>query len=274
MRWFLFVLLITLGCASPVPRERHPPPIVEHDDFPAGNEGSSVSVSMPADTFAEIAGWIGSDNVITLEKPIHVEKDNVTVDAPAGTRVEYQMGDESGTFTFDKPFPTVKAGIARMIGGVALHAVTINSDGTGVAKITGGYPYKFTWLDSPTASNPQTPCPCGCGLTDCDCLRSNAAVGAASTKPVMTIYAADWCGLCKKSKAECDAAEKLGTSPFHAELEERHPQWVKDIGSLPVYSWIGKDGKPYTRVDPSTKKPIGEYVSHEALVQLWKQSQK
>ena len=232
------------GCMAPVHSEvlDEPEDVVVQPDSETGNE---VSFSMDADQFAMLAKWIGHENTLTIEKAIHVEQDNATLDAKAGTRFSYTMGDESGKFTFEKPYPTVKAGFAKLIGGVSLHDITINSDGSGLAA-TGLGKYRFRWMEdeeSGTAAAPQD-------------------------LPELWYWSHEGCPPCQRFEREyAENKDAAGFKPV--KQTGQRPTWMPD--SDPQF-WWHVSGKTPSQSDVSNTRHLNGYQGWKDLLSRFNSS--
>lgn len=212
---------------DPSPVEPRPDPLSDLQS------GSSVSFSMDTEQFANLAKWLGDGNTLSIEKPVHVQQGGATLDAKAGTRFSYAMADDSGKFTFEKPYPTVKAGIAKMIGGVSLHEVTINADGSGLAA-TGLGKYRFRWMGE-----------------------EDAGASVASELPEMVAYSSAGCPPCAVAKRELTAAKDL---PFRVTWKESAPAWV---AAYPTFHW---------QVSGDDWRQRDKWDGVEKLVEMWRKS--
>jgi len=251
-----------------------------HDYLPA----TDVAFSMDAAQFATLAHWLGNNNTITLENAVHIQHEQITLDAVEGTRVTYRMEDTSGVFTFDKPYPVIKMKLTRLIGGVSLHEITINSDGTGLAK-TGLGSYPFRWLDDgggSTSSSSSTRCDCGCGTDGCACrgrcVPAPTGQGAGSpsqyrrsresvnAKPIVFAYSTDGCAPCETAKRELASdADKL---PFTVVWKTDKPPCVTSE-SFPIFWWHISANEP-TCADAANTRVKSGYTSVRDLVETWK----
>lgn len=236
------------GCMAPISADEKDTggdvvvPDPPRDDSPAA--GSSVTVALPADQFAMLAGWLGHENTLTIEKPVHVEQANVTLDAKGGTTFSYTMSDDSGTFTFQRPFPTVKAGFAKLIGGVALHDIVLNADGSGVAA-TGLGKYRFRWLEDDSQQ-------------------------AAETKslPEVWAYSMAGCVPCVRAKLELKDAKDL---PFTVVWkDESAPDWLQ---SRPAFWWHTTGDQP-SQKDVANTRQFQGWNGLKDFVERWKLSRK
>lgn len=233
------------GCVVPIePIEEKDLGEVVIDDGHEKQEpaGSSVTVAMSADQFAEIARWIGNENAITIEKPVHVVRDNITLDASAGTRFNYVMSDDVGKFTFEKPFPTIKAGFAtKLIGGVSLREILLNSDGSGVAE-TGVGRYRFRlWEDE-----------------------TQGVAAIEDKKPLVWLYSRQGCSGCDQVKHQLEA---LKDKPFNVEVKQAgFPDWMRGR-PVPVLHWNDTDGK-------GKMVEYSDWRGAEAFVKTWEATQK
>ena len=218
--WYVAAMLSLMiaGCLAPKQKDRPPTDFVDHKDEKTEGVGSAVSFSMDAEQLASIAKWLGNRNTLSIEKAVHIEEKNITLDAKAGTRFSYEMNDQSGLFTFDQPLPTIKAGFAKLIGGVALKTIKINSDGSGVAGTQSFGKYRFRWCDD--------------------------VASMSSDKPEVWMYSAAGCLACEVAKKEL-SDESL---PFTLIVKEKAPEWVK---TYPTFHWSvsEKDWRQRDRYD-------------------------
>lgn len=212
------------------------------DDSPSVS-GSSVAFSMNAEQFGTLAAWLGHENTLTIEKPVHVERDNVTLDTKAGTRFSYEMGDSFGKFTFDRPYPTVKSGFAKLIGGVSLHEVTLHADGSGLAA-TGLGRYRFRWLAEDEDAG-------------------TAAV--ANELPEVWAYSQPGCPPCVRARLELAAAKDL---PFRVVWKEDAPSWLE---SRPAFWWHISADQPTQKDVNNTRQATG-WNGIKDFTERWKNS--
>lgn len=232
-----WLLLVMSGCMSPINADHDgsdetdvvmPDPLRDAGSLPSG---SSVAFSMDVDRFANLAAWLGHENTLTIEKAVHVERDNVTLDAKAGTRFSYTMGDDTGKFTFESPLPTVKANFAsKIVGGVALRDVTINADGTGVAGTASFGKWPFRWLAS----------------------EDNAGLAAAEALPEVWCYSMPACPPCNLAKKELDAATDLPFKPVWK--QDSAPDWLT---SRPAFWWHISGTQPSQSDVKNTRQSTG-----------------
>ena len=215
---WLLAGLIAGGCMSPLTADEKEPGednVVIDRDEQLSDAGNAISFSMNDEQFASLATWLGKSNSVVFEKPFHVEADGTTIDAKAGTTFVYVLGDGSGTITFAKPFPTVKAGIAKLIGGVSLHSVDLKSDGTGTAATALGR-YKIRWA------------------------AEDEAGGSAAAKdelPEVWAYSMANCTPCENAKTEIAAATDL---KFKVVWHDSEPPAYLNLRSRPAF-WWGSD---------------------------------
>jgi len=206
-RLFLLKLAATLaaliagGCIAPIPHpseDVEPKPPIEDV---SQQEPSTIAVSMSPDDFANVVKWFGESNSITLHEPLKVTHDKVTLDFPANTRARYTTSDSEVIVMFDQPFPVVKAGLAKLIGGVSLKAVRINADGSGVAGTKLGN-FSFRW---------------------------NEEVAGTADLPEVLLYTTTSCPACEVAKRELDKAADL---PFKVVVKDAAPSWVSTYPTL------------------------------------------
>ena len=201
--------LVFVGCVARVPADDV---IVEPVPLPE-QAGTSVSFEMSQEQFGRIAGWLGHNNTLTIEKPVNVTQEGTTLDAKAGTRFSYEMGENFGKFEFDRPYPTIKTNVlSRLIGGVALHEVLLNADGSGVAS-TGVGKFGIRWLPDDAES-----------------------VAAKEELPIVYAYSTAGCPPCSAAKREFADAKDL---PFRIEWLDKHPSWV---AAYPTFHWEAAKG--------------------------------
>lgn len=222
LSWLLATLIA--GCMSPINADEKEPGeddvVIDRDEIESPT-GNAISFSMNDEQFASLAIWLGKSNSVVFEKPFHVEADGTTIDAKAGTRFDYELGDGSGKVTFAKPFPTVKAGIAKLIGGVSLHSIDLKSDGTGTAA-TGLGRYKIRWAaedDGDTA---------GTAVSD-------------DKIPEIWAYSTTNCQACENAKREIAAAKDL---KFKVVWHDSEPPAYLGLGSRPAFWWGSDTDKP------------------------------
>lgn len=232
--WMIAALiaLMVAGCLAPKATETcTPQPDVPVVDVDPEVTGSAVSFSMNSEQFSTLAQYIGHENTLTIEKPVHTVVDNATLDAKAGTRFSYKMADKSGVFIFEKPFPTIHAGIANLIGGVSLQSVTINSDGSGVAG-TGLGKYRFRWMSEDEG---------GTGTT-----------AAPNELSEVWCYSQPGCQPCVRARLELAAAKDL---PFTVVWkDDTAPKWIE---TRPTFWWHVTDKQPSQADVTNTRQNTG-----------------
>ena len=239
--WVLVSLSFS-GCMSPINADivNQDVILVPTDESVAEN---AVSFSMDAEQFATIARWLGHGNTLSIEKAVHVEQENITLDAKAGTRLSYTMGEDSGKFVFEKPYPTVKAGFTKLIGGVSLHDVTINSDGSGFAA-TGLGKHRFRWLDDDDAGSAATP----------------------SELPEVWCYSMPGCPPCVRARLELAAEKDL---PFRIVWkDEAAPAW---LATRPAFWWHTTGQQP-TQADVANTRQVTGWNGVKDFTERWKAS--
>lgn len=243
---WLILLLMAGGCMSPIHSEEKEPGgedvVIDHDENSL--PGNAVSFSMDAEQFTNLVNWLGHENTLTIEKPVHVEQGGATLDAKAGTRFSYSMGEESGVFTFERPFPTVKAGFAKLIGGVALHDITIHADGSGIAA-TGLGRYRFRWLDEESDAG--------------------SAV-AADPMPEVWCYSQPGCPPCVRARLELAAAKDLKFRVVWK--DEAAPDWLQ---SRPAFWWHISKEQP-SQADVNNTRQMTGWNGLKDFVDRWKHS--
>ena len=236
---WLFPLLL-LGCMSPLTADVVDDGVivdpVQPDESDAGN---AISFSMNDEQFASLATWLGKSNSVVFEKPFHVEAAGTTIDAKAGTRFDYELGDGSGAITFAKPFPTVKAGIAKLIGGVSLHSIDLNSDGTGTAA-TGLGRYKIRWAAED----------------------EDAGAAAAESLPELWYWSHEGCPPCARFESDYTANKESALFKPVKKTGER-PTWMPE--SDPQFWWHTSGSVP-TQADVANTRHQNGYQGWKDLV--------
>jgi hypothetical protein len=216
----MLAALIAGGCIAPIHRPSDDvepkPPIDDVGQL----EPSTIAVSMSSDDFANVVRWFGESNSITLHEPLKVSHDKVSLDFPANTHAHYTTNDAEVVITFDKPYPVVKAGLAKLIGGVSLRSVKINADGSGEAGTILGN-FGFRW---------------------------NEEVAGVADLPEVYLYVTSGCPACEVAKRELEKATDL---PFKVIVKDTAPSWVT---MYPTLHWqvsgddwryrVGWDGVP------------------------------
>ena len=230
--------LLAGGCiahASPDENEDGGQVVVDPVPLPE-QPGTSVSFEMSREQFGRFAGWLGHNNTLTIEKAVNVTQEGTTLDAKAGTTFHYEMGTNYGKFEFDKPYPTIKTNVlSRLIGGVALHEVLLNADGSGVAA-TGVGKFGIRWLPD----------------------EESESVAAVEEKlPIVYAYSTAGCPPCAAAKREFAEAKDL---PFRVEWSDKHPSWVT---AYPTFHWEASKGDWRQRA---------QYDGVDKFVAMWRLS--
>lgn len=267
-----FILLTaSTGCAEPKRKPAQPPlPEPRHSDEDA-TAGIAMSVSVPAETWEWIATNIGT-NSFTINKPINIkDKTGVAISIAAGTTVDIELSGDTGEVQFSKPPIASRFGIA-----LDVRSLQLKQDGSGLAR-TAVKDFSFRWADDPKASASADSCECGCGKPGCNCTRdlvSNSAArmateaerkrpqaGEVDTKPVVTLYAPEWCQACAAMKADLLRDGKPRTDlPFTVILKGQED----GVTSFPRLSWyVDRNGQRVERYyDNSTWSGIDGMLQH------------
>lgn len=204
---------------------------------------SSVSVSMPPEQFASLSAWLGHKNSVVIENPVHVQQDAFTLDAKAGTKFSYDFGDDSGTITFNKPYPTVKAGLAKLIGGTSLHELALNSDGSGLAS-TGLGRYRIRWMDED----------------------DSGSAASGNELPEVWAYSQPGCPPCVRARLELAAEKEL---PFRVVWrDDPAPDWLK---ARPAFWWHTSGNQPRQDDVNNTRQSTG-WNGIKDFIERWKGS--
>jgi len=238
--------MLSLGCAARPPgdsQEIEPEDVVIVEPVEETAGGTSVAVAVSPEQFGEVASWFGTANSVTFSNPIHVERDGTTLDAKAGTKIEYEIGDGSGRFVFEKPWPTVRTNLlSRMIGGVSLYEVLLKADGNGVAK-TGVGAFKLKWLDDGDME----------------------AAAAEVDLPEVWCYSSPGCQPCENAKRELASADGL---PFQIVWKDDAPVWLK---SRPAFWWHISGITPSQADVKNTRQQTG-WNGLKKFVDSWRSS--
>lgn len=241
---WLLAGLIAGGCMSPIPADVTGDVIVEPVPIEESVAGNAVSVSMTSEQFANLATWLGQKNSLVIEHAVHVEQESVTLDAKAGTRLSYVMADDNGTITFEKPYPTIKAGFAKLIGGVALRDIVLKSDGSGSAGTASFGRYEFRWLADDDSGSAATP----------------------SELPEVWAYSMPGCPPCVRARLELAAAKDL---PFRVVWrDEAAPAW---LATRPAFWWHTTGQQP-TQADVANTRQTTGWNGVKDFTQRWKAS--
>ena len=229
------------GCMSPNLADEEP---VDSDDSEHVVVDLSEPVSLPsitvmasADSYSELAGWLGKSNTITIGEAMKVERPDVTLNIPAGASVSYETGETLATFKFEKPLPTVSASVLGFHVSPTLKSITLKPDGSGVAA-TGLGRHGFRWLAGEEDA----------GTSD---------TSAASNLPEMVAYSTAGCPPCAVAKRELAAAKDL---PFRVTWKDSAPAWVT---AYPTFHWQAS-GEDWRQRD--------KWDGVEKLVQMWRKS--
>lgn len=230
------------GCMSPIVTD-----IVDDDGDvivePVPIDAPTVAVSASPDAFAEIAGWLGTSNTITVANATTIDRDAVTVHVPAGATVSYQFSEELGTFTFARPLPSVTAKVLGWKVSPSLSVVTLRPDGSGVAA-TGLGKYKFRWLADDDAGSAATP----------------------SELPEVWCYSMPGCPPCVRARRELAAAKDL---PFRVVWrDEAAPAW---LATRPAFWWHVSGQQPSQADVTNTRQTTG-WNGVKDFTQRWKAS--
>jgi len=238
LSWLLASLIA--GCMSPINAD-----IVDDGGDvivePVPIDTPSIAVSASPDAFAEIAGWLGTSNTITVANATTIEQDAVTVNVPAGAKVSYQFADDLGTFTFAKPLPSVTAKVLGWKVSPALSVVTLRPSGDGSAKTSLGT-YRFKWLAEDDAGSAATP----------------------SELPEVFAYSMVGCQPCVVARRELAAATDL---PFRVVWrDEAAPAWLT---SRPAFWWHVSGQQP-TQADVANTRQTTGWSGVKDFSQRWK----
>ena len=170
------VCLLVSGCIQQTAAEvidGKLPPI----DVPENMPGVTLTVS--ADSYAEIQSWLGESNSVTLSRAHKIKHSEIGLDLAAGTQVRWDCGATKTLITFS-PLPKITSSAIAKLLGLTLTSLQINADGSGLA-IVDGFHRGFRW-DGRTDSAASAACDCGCGKDGCSCSRgSSSAAPTVST---------------------------------------------------------------------------------------------
>ena len=238
----MLACLLASGCIAPINTD-----IVDDGGDvivePVPIDAPTVAVTASPDAFAEIAGWLGSSNTITVANATTIEQDAVTVNVPAGAKVSYSFADDLGTFTFAKPLPSVTAKVLGWKVSPWLSVVTLRPDGSGVAA-TGLGKYKFRWLADDDAGSAATP----------------------NELPEVWAYSMPGCPPCVRARLELAAAKDL---PFRVVWrDEAAPAWLT---SRPAFWWHTTGQQP-TQADVANTRQTTGWNGVKDFTQRWKAS--
>ena len=244
MRTTLITHLLTLtlaGCIAPLPVE---PDIIEPDIVqPDTPDTPSIAVTASPDAFAEIKGWLGASNTITVANATTIDRDAVTVNVPAGATVSYQFSEELGTFTFAKPLPTVRASVLGFKVSPSLSVVTLRPSGDGSAKTSLGT-YRFKWLADDDAGAAATP----------------------SELPEVWAYSQPGCPPCVRARLELAAEKDL---PFRIVWkDDAAPAW---LATRPAFWWHTTGQQP-TQADVANTRQVTGWGGVKDFTERWKNS--
>jgi hypothetical protein len=220
------------GCMSPVITDDDggdETDLVKPDPL-LGEAFPTVAVSASPDAFAEISGWLGKSNTITVANATTIDRDAVTVNVPAGATVSYQFSEELGTFTFAKPLPSVTAKVLGWKVSPSLSVVTLRPSGDGSAKTSLGT-YRFKWLAED----------------------DDAGSAAADEKlPEVWCYSQPGCPPCVRARLELAAEKDL---PFRIVWkDEAAPAWLT---SRPAFWWHVSGQQPNQADVKNTRQVTG-----------------
>lgn len=238
----LFVVVWCGGCMNPVA-----PPKPDNDSIVVPDEHSSaelpsISVTASPDAFAEIHGWLGDANAITVKNAMTIDRDAVSVSIPAGANVSYTFNGDAGVFQFAKPLPTVKASVLGFKVSPTLSQVTIRPDGSGVAS-TGLGRYRFRWLAE----------------------EGDSGVAAIEEKlPEVWCYASPGCAPCEKAKKDFETAVKI--MPFRPVWKNDPPAWMP--ASRPAFWWHINQDQPSQADVNNTRQHTG-YRTLKEFLDTW-----
>lgn len=225
------------------PIEPTPDPI--GNDKEIGSPNVSLAVGLPPQLWELVAEHF-SDNSVTIEKPITIERDGLTVKSPAGLKAKITVANDKADVSFSEPFPTV----AKWKFWSKLHGLTLKPDGSGIAA-TGVGEWKFRWADDEANGKADIPPPPTIDLA----------------KPIIIAWSMPKefpCPPCDKAKKELP------------ELAEFVVLW--DVCDPP--EWVG--GRPFFWWHPSGRDPRNEkvretiklegYTSKADMLSRWKNS--
>jgi hypothetical protein len=220
------------GCMSPVITDDDggdETDLVKPDPL-LGEAFPTVAVSASPDAFAEISGWLGKSNTITVANATTIDRDAVTVNVPAGATVSYQFSEELGTFTFAKPLPSVTAKVLGWKVSPSLSVVTLRPSGDGSAKTSLGT-YRFKWLAED----------------------DDAGSAAADEKlPEVWCYSQPGCPPCVRARLELAAEKDL---PFRIVWkDDAAPAWLT---SRPAFWWHVSGQQPNQADVKNTRQVTG-----------------
>lgn len=234
--------LIAGGCMSPiVTPEDHTDEIVVPDERPLA-DSPSISVTASPDAFAEIKGWLGNSNTITVKDQMTIDRDAVSVSVPAGATINYTFNDDAGVFQFSKPFPTVKASVLGFKVSPTLSQITLKPDGSGVAR-TGLGRYRFHWLTE----------------------EGDSGVAAVEEKlPEVWCYSATGCVPCEKAKKDFETAVKI--MPFRPIWKDDPPPWMP--ATRPAFWWHTSKDQPSQDDVNNTRQRTG-YRTLKEFIDVW-----
>lgn len=256
----IVVVLSFLCCGCIHPSEPCPPddgnePVepIEPTPDPIGNEkeiGSpnvSMTVGLPPQLWELVAEHL-KKNAVTIERPVKIERDGLTLDAPAGLKASFDVKSEQADVTFSQPYPTV----AKWKFWSKLHGMTLKPDGSGVAS-TGTGDWKFRWLED-GANKTSIPAPPPPEPAD------------VQAKPIVLAWGAPRCSACLKAKRE------LKSDDFEVRWDEgERPKWATN--SSPFFWWHTSEADPRGKPTSDTKQHVG-WGGLNDFLSRWKNSRK
>jgi hypothetical protein len=222
----LVALLVGGGCMQPVEptdtTKKNPPPLVIINDPVVEPPENNLSLSISAEPsfVATLHELIGDSGSLTINpaRPIVVSRPEVSLTIPPGVSISYELTGEGGSLVFSDPKPTVSAKVWGLRVSPKLARLDLSSDNTGTAHVQSG-PVKLTRRFS-------------LGWSDGDATGSQPAT---DNRPVVRMFVADWCGVCKTASAALASADV----PFRIEpVPEPHPFRV----TLPYFEWRDQSG--------------------------------
>lgn len=237
MRFALALLLI--GCIHSTPIEQPPKefPIPPRQEDVEGSANIAMTVGLPPQLWEFVANNLG-DNAITLEKPLKVEHDGITLDIKGGTKTTFRVKQDEADVVFSQPFPTV----SKWSLWSRLHGVTLKPDGQGVAS-TGLGEWRFRWLDDGTTAAPET-----------------------KPKPLVLAWGMANCQPCKKAKEQL-VGDDL---PFDVRWDDgKPPEWSESFGR-PWFWWHSVGDDP--RKEKTSGEKLEGWTTKAEFVARWKKS--
>ena len=229
---YLLASFFAGGCVAPLATDLDgdETAVVIPDHLLDDETSPAIAVTASPDAFAEIAGWLGKTNTITVANATTIDRDAVTVNVPAGATVSYQFSDDLGTFTFAKPLPSVTAKVLGWKVSPSLSVVTLRPSGDGSAKTSLGT-YRFKWLAED----------------------DDAGSAAADEKlPEVWCYSQPGCPPCVRARLELAAEKDL---PFRIVWkDEAAPAWLT---SRPAFWWHVSGQQPNQADVKNTRQVTG-----------------